>query len=503
MSPGYEHSVRTAVARARCCTAARLRWFVLACSALGGAACTTDWDVVAKRLDSSASNAGAPAGGDGNSPGGAGSAGNAGRADHAGSAGNADSAGASSLGGSPATCHDLPHVLWTPPGGSERTVCTAHFARERMGSALCSCGNMGVLGSIHTDSAAQMAASGAEAVGINGVCTTHALLTIGGSLTVAGQPADGKAALFGGLEVHGDLRFTGALTVAGPLQVGRDAWFGDTISALTVAAIHGDVHVQPGKKLDSAVAATITGQTYSEAFTIAPPCRCESSEALDWVNAIDQASKQNDNGSIELSSTLPVPRNPLELTLPCGSFYVTDLVSLHDTRLHVTGHAALFVAGNVSTLGNFEVDIAPEAELDLFVGGTFDFGKTAQVGDPARPSALRIYVAGTGSLLMPKETLSANLYAPLTDVLLAPGEFYGSIFAHTLSSVADVTVHYDAAVQRVADSCDVPGATSCTGCGQCGSGQACVAGVCSDCAHDDDCCAPQVCNGGRCVAFLE
>src|SRR6185436_8261427 len=105
-----------------------------------------------------------------------------------------------------------------------------------------------------------------------------------------------------------------------------------------------------------------------------------------------------------------------------------------------------------SSAGSVQVDLAPDAELDWFVGGKLDLEKGAQVGDPARPAALRIYVAGSGSWLVPQSAVSANLYAPLSDVvLLGKGDFSGSIFGHTLSSTGDVNVHYDTAVQRAGD----------------------------------------------------
>src|SRR5450631_401364 len=227
MGHRHEHHARKVERRARGCALAHVRPFVLASSTLSCLACTTGFDVVAERFLPGAGTSGASDGSE--------------------VAVKAGTGGALSLGGSAPACSDTyPRVLWAAPNGSERAVCTASFAPDRMSYALCSCGSTGILGQIRTDafdSLTQKSASGAAAVGINGGSTSQAFLTIDGGLTVAAP----SAVLLAALEVHGDLRFAGALTVAGPLQVARDAWFGDSVAALTTATIGGDVHEQPGK----------------------------------------------------------------------------------------------------------------------------------------------------------------------------------------------------------------------------------------------------------------
>jgi hypothetical protein len=371
-----------------------------------------------------------------------------------------------------------------------------------MSYALCSCGDSGILGQIHTeafDSLTGEAASGAAAVGFNGENAGHTLLAIDGSLTVASP----TSTLLAALEVRGDLRFNGGLTVAGPLQVARDAWFGGSVAPLTVATIGRDLHHQPGQLVEGRVAAGTGGRLIAEEFSIAPPCRCEAHDLLDWLNVIDHASGENDNDSIQLGSALAGALAGAELTLPCGAFYLDELKTLGSIQLRVTGRAALFVAGDVSSVGALRVELAPGAELDWFVGGNLDLAKATRVGDPTRPSALRIYVAGTAVSLVPREAVAASLYAPLSDiVLLGDADFYGSVFGHTLSALGDLFVHYDAAVQRAGESCGVAAPLRCTGCAQCGAGLACLAGDCVPCGRDSDCCAPQICDGGRCAALV-
>jgi hypothetical protein len=399
-------------------------------------------------------------------------------------------------------CGDsYPQLLW--PGETPHPVCTASFARGRMSQALCSCGDAASWGGVRTDafdSIAKTAEPGAAAVGINGAYVSPSPLWGGGSVTIAA-----KAALtIPLLDVHGDLRLAGTLDVGGPLTVTGDAWFAESVTARSLVTIGGTVHQAPGKTLEAAVPLG-TSQLIAEEFGVAPPCRCDENQILDWTSVIDSASEQNDNASIGLTAeAVSQPAAAIALTLPCGRYYLSGIASNQDVHLVVVGRVALFVAGDVSSTGPLRVELAPGAELDWFIGGKLDLASTVQLGDAERPAATRVYVAGGGELNVPEEYVWANLYAPRADVVL-PGEsaFSGSVFGQTVSSAKDIAVHYDQAVQRVADGCPLDDPQSCSGCGQCGGGRTCLAGSCAGCTADADCCWPLVCDGGRCAAFAE
>lgn len=425
-----------------------------------------------------------------------------------GSSGGSGGSGGVTAGGPsnpPIECDgSYPVVAWADAGGAERTLCTAGFARDRMSYALCSCGNLDTFGGVYSnafDSVTPDSPEAAAAVGINGECHSTAPLAIEGSLTIA-APTE---LLLPGLEVHGDVRLGGELTVSGPMYVTRDAWFAESVVSLSIASVRRDVHQRPGKTFDASVPALVGGQTFAEEFSIAPPCRCDSAAALDWSSVLASASTQNDNELIDLDAlALATAPDAVDLTLPCGRFYVTEITGDREIHLRVTGRVALFVGGEVSSSGPLDVELGPDAELDWFVGGALDLSNAIRVGDAARPAAVRIYVAGAGELPVPREFVFANLYAPLSDVVLTgSGDFYGSLFGQTLTSAAAITVHYDAAVHRAGEACRDADPASCSGCGQCEGGRTCLAGSCADCVNDQDCCSPLVCEGGRCVALRQ
>lgn len=429
------------------------------------------------------------------------------------------SAGSSAEGGSGgglppgAECGDsYPQLVW--PTGTGRTVCTPSFARERMSQALCTCGDVSTFAGVRTDafdSATQATIPGAAAVGINGVYESPApTLLSGGSVTIAAS-APLTSPL---LDVRGDLRLAGALEALGPLTVTGDAWFAESVKAVSIMTITGDVHQVPGKTLEATVPLAV-GQLLSEEFSIAPPCRCDEDQILDIASVIESAAQENDNTSIGLNATdLMQPADAVTLTLACGRYYLNGIESAQEIHLRVVGRVALFVAGDVSSTGPLRMKLDPSAELDWFIGGKLtlpgrdrdeDAPPALELGDAARPAATRIYVGGDGPLSVPQEQAFANLYAPRANINLeGKSPLSGSVFGHTVASLRDIAVHYDVAVQRVADGCALDEPATCSGCGQCSAGRACVAGSCAACTADADCCWPLVCDeGGRCAAFQE
>jgi hypothetical protein len=182
--------------------------------------------------------------------------------------------------------------------------------------------------------------------------------------------------------------------------------------------------------------------------------------------------------------------------LPCGRYYLDEISGTGAIQLRVEGRVALFVGGNVQSLGRLRVELGAGAELDWFIGGTItmDLERAAHVGDVERPAALRVFVAGEGRLPIAARYAFGNFYAPRSDLtLLGGGEFYGSLFGRTVSSVDAIVVHYDVAIQRLNEACGSRGSAN-------DDGSPCAGAAC---AMDAECPWPLVCRGGRCSAFAK
>jgi hypothetical protein len=178
----------------------------------------------------------------------------------------------------------------------------------------------------------------------------------------------------------------------------------------------------------------------------------------------------------------------------------------------LTGRLALFIAGDLTLQGDFASDLTPEAELDVFVSGDLIVPSSVQIGMPARPSAVRLFIAGSAPIeLNDRVKLAAQIYAPHVPVrarnpAVAPGfysiEAYGSILAASFDLPTFFTQHYDRAVADLGERCDGALPPPCDSCDQCPSGLACIDGACAACHTDADCCEPFGCMDGKCRPLI-
>ncbi|HXI59756.1 MAG TPA: hypothetical protein VNO55_27000, partial [Polyangia bacterium] len=144
------------------------------------------------------------------------------------------------------------------------------------------------------------------------------------------------------------------------------------------------------------------------------------------------------------------------------------------------------------------IDLAPGAELDLFVGGNLSLGGATAFGNRARAGNVRVYVGGSTVTLPGGKAVGANIHAPGALVTLpAATDLTGSVYASHFSLGGAVTVHYDQAVLEGAACPNTP--VTCQGCADCsGAAPACRQGACTACQTDADCCPPFQCAAGRC-----
>jgi hypothetical protein len=168
--------------------------------------------------------------------------------------------------------------------------------------------------------------------------------------------------------------------------------------------------------------------------------------------------------------------------------------------LRVNGRVVMAMDGDVTLPRDFSIELDPGAELDWFISGSLALSASARLGDEQRPGALRAYVEGSNEIALPGiPSVAMSLYAPHASVTVGvAGGVYGALFARTVSSSSILSVRYDRAVLRADEACNSEPVQSCASCDGCGTGSACVAGTCSACTSDADCCFPLVCQSGSC-----
>lgn len=411
--------------------------------------------------------------------------------------------------------------------GSSFDVCTGTIARQRFKNALCTCENTDFKGYLNTGSfsgtrdAENTFSKAGGSVGINGGLG----LISAGDVDVGGSLRIYDGASFGGyVHVYGDLEMNEGATIAGLVRVLRDARFREDVILLGQAQIGRDVYTRPGK-LDPPAWSQIGGERVVQELTLDKPCACEAKDLLDVDALIRAAHAKNDNAH---PAVMLAPDALSDLSfahrveLPCGRFYVDEITGIGDVRIVVNGRSALFVGGDVATLGRLDIELGPQGELDLFIGGNLTQVGYGTFGDVRRPAALRVYVGGSGDILYRGyQPFGANLYAPLSR-LHADGfiDAKGAIFVRTLDVNGYLKVNYDRDILDQGDdeSCKPPTPPppppppvtppppppQCTNsCDEFCGKQVCKSGMCAGCTQDSDCCEPLVCYpDGRCGPLL-
>mgnify|MGYP000361349028 CR=1 FL=1 len=371
--------------------------------------------------------------------------------------------------------------------------CTGDLGEKTFVFALCSCTDVSVLGTFMTDSFnsndPNLKVMAGGSVGVNGNYNTTAVADIGGALWIDG--AMGTTAIHG---VAKDLQCGGNVTPTLVSTVDEDAYVEGNISGLLpLMTIAGDLHIPNGKTVQAAV----DGQIIKEAVDVQTPCDC--SDPIDIAGIVAGFKSDNDNAANgvdpEALADLGLIKN---IELPCGRYYFTEITSLLALTITVTGRTVIAVEGDLTDVGIFDLEIAPGAELDLFVAGDIEFANLAALGDKDRPAALRIYAAGDVTFVSGFQ-LGGNLYAPnaiFNSVGL--GDVWGSLFVKGIQLIELFAIHYDAAVLDQTGCLD-PG-------GECGDCHDCLNptpkcgddGECLPCEVDADCCPPFQCDDGQC-----
>ncbi len=375
--------------------------------------------------------------------------------------------------------------------------------------AVCACSSLDIAGTFSTDSFdstrdAGPATGTLASIGCNGEISTDSMLSIAGSLWTGGPGPDGGPAvtLGGGATAGGtianDVHSASDMEVGGKYLVRGDVW-----SA-------GSVIVDPGGSL------AVLGSLYLPATASAPnvqatlvhaqvpvtaPCSCAT--PIDVPAVVAAYADVNDDVSVGLTKDASLSGT---VVFPCGRYAVAGIVG-DSVVLRIGGRVAVFVTGDISVTQDLKIDLAPDAELDLFVAGGVSIMGAFEIGDPDSPSRTRVYVGGATVALSASATpLAANLYAPHAVLELASDlEMWGAIFADRLQLSGNFAIHYDTSVLQVAGAsgCEAT-AGPCRTCNDCGGATpACKAGSCAPCTTTADCCAPLGCaSNGRCQLMI-
>ncbi len=397
-----------------------------------------------------------------------------------------------------------PAVQIPGPGGSSE--CAGRLAERTFRFGVCVCEGVAAQRLV-TDSldsrGATMPVAAAAAVGINRSYSLGEKGDIGGSFYMAADFTSSAPHI-----VHGDAKIHGRLTTSAAMTVTRDLWVGGQVMAAPgTIAVGRDFYNPTGSP-----AVTARGKVNRQAVTIPPPCDCDPARLVPVDGIVAEGKTNNHNALVGLDpNRLQAVGADLTLPLPCGRFYFSEIRTSGKLTLKITGRTAVYVGGNIAGAGGFVVDVGPEGELDLFVGGSLALSGSLRFGSIERPAASRIYLGtNQGIALSGDGVFVGNLYAPRAGLSTSqnPLVIYGSLFTKDIRAI-NLEVHYDRAINEAGRDCPAPMPPGTGGSGGAGGagGAGGSPGMCrlkgGTCASDMDCCAPFACQGGQCSQIFE
>jgi stigma-specific protein Stig1 len=407
-------------------------------------------------------------------------------------------------GGGPASCPTL--EVSRPGRGS---ACPGSLAEATFVWAVCTCGDLAGATLFTTDQFDSTSGpyggrgrAGGD-VGVDGHFSGDGHAEIHGSLFSAMGMLDEETS------VDRDLHVGSALMAAKPIVAGSDAFVGGNVSVAPRASldVRGVLHVTPGATITGAV--TFLGLRREAMRPASRPCCSGAQIAI--ADIVSAHAQDNDDASIGLDpSTLDGPVRPIRLDLPCGRYYLDQIVSDQPIAIVAHGRTELFVGGAGITMVSapLRISVDPSAELDVFVDSALSTSSDLALGARGTPASMRLYVGGSMSKAgMRAMAISAFVYAPKATIDLGASastfDVFGALFLGGLKAAPMTAVHYDRAVLRAGASCPTGASTTgatCTSCNDCDR-QACVNGMCGGCTDSSECCAPSTCIDGACLPF--
>jgi hypothetical protein len=340
--------------------------------------------------------------------------------------------------------------------------CSAALAEERVRVGLCTCTfDVVTADSLVVDAFdSRLGAYDANAANAGGSLGTRGNVFLDGPTRVTGNATVmGPAGLV--LSPTTTLEVGGELAVRAPL-FDTDAMAtvivaGDTIAGgalrLGTLEVFGDLYRDP-VPADFVANLIVHGDQILGPIEPASACECD---VLDVSAIVSAAASQNENATIGLeASALTSVASSRALALSCGRFY---LDAIHESApsivtIEAAGHVALFVGGDVD-VSTLVLTLAPGATLDVFVTGTLDIAAGWQLGDAARPSALRIYSSQSASITLGGDRLVAGLlHVPNASVSVPTAmHYFGALVAREVDASAPFHLHQDLAFDSLGSTC--------------------------------------------------
>jgi hypothetical protein len=420
----------------------------------------------------------------------------------------------------PAQCVNGGPPIFLGDEEAEVDLCAGEVAEEKFRWAMCSCSSVNLtVGGLFTDAFDSLQGPYIPgvlggSVGTNGSFQCSATVDVGGSLWVGGR---------------NDLDFRSQSTVRMDMMAGRNVAAGGSLGldVLQNASIGGSINPGGGgiritDTLTVPQGTNLTGVTYGNLVRapveVPPPCLCGPDEIVPIMAIIEDHRTNNDNALIGLDPDLLAGGSEVRrVDLPCGKYFLNAINVNGDTTIIAHGRTALFIGGDVQA-ARITIQAAPDAELDVFIGGRVQAGGLT-FGSQDFPAATRLYLGANDKMVITQDVrIGGFVYAYPGELHVTQNvDVYGGLFANQMTITSRLTIHYDRQILRAGETCRDPdpdpmpdpdpdpgqdaGMPDTNPGPDAGPGpdpgDQCVA-LDGRCSVDGDCCAPLVCDQGKC-----
>jgi hypothetical protein len=317
--------------------------------------------------------------------------------------------------------------------GPEDTQCWTSPAPSLFPNALCLCNDLGDVGALRIDPGdGQTAAT----FGANGTVRLINDSHVNGSFTAyKGLWAAGN------VEIRDDMTSTGDIGVAGRLAVGKDLAVGGQVSGIGVLRVGGTLRAQGAV---SVLGDRTVGGVGAYTAPAGPPCACSPGDRLDVQAAVEKARAANDNAARGLPTSLAqIGRE--ELRLASGKYFFDQIGAIGYLKIIVEGTVALYLDGNLDSIGAERITLSPGATLDLYVSGSLRSVGNLIMGEKQAPASFRLYVGGSDPLMIAvgNAEYRGTIYAPTAPLTYVGRTVVrGGLFASTLNSAGLLEIGY-------------------------------------------------------------
>lgn len=263
------------------------------------------------------------------------------------------------------------------------------------------------------------------------------------------------AIIDGALSAHLGIDGVGDVDVSGDVQTGSNAGFVGDFSAGGDMEVGGDLHAVGQFAVGGAL--RVGGETSllgisqvgaTEPLAAAPgaPCDCDPASFFDVAAEVAAAAGANDNAA----AGLPLELSQIgasEIVLGSGSYYFTDVASVGALRIVADGTVAIYIDGDLATVGADSFELTDGSTLDLYVAGTVATVGNVAFGSERDPAAFRLYIGGEGSanLAVGNQDFHGAIYAPEAALAyVGDTSITGAVFTRSIDGVGALRIGHAA-----------------------------------------------------------